>query len=233
MKKIIQISSERGEANHEWLHAKFSFSFSEYYNPNRMGFGKIVVLNDDIISPGKGFGAHPHENMEIITIPTFGEIAHEDDNGSRGVIKVGQIQVMSAGKGIIHSEYNNSKSEDLKLFQIWIEPNEKNVKPRYETKTLNFEKNKLVKIVSGNKNEDTLFIHQDASIHLGEFENNETVDFKTGKERGTFIMLIEGSAIIEKELLEKRDSIEIIEAQKINMLITKGAKLLIIDTPTD
>lgn len=231
MKINIQRSNERGDANHGWLHARFSFSFADYYNPNRMGFGKIVVLNDDTISPGKGFGEHPHENMEIISIPTEGELSHKDNTGSEEVIVPGQIQVMSAGSGILHSEYNHSKEKDLRLFQIWIETNKKNAEPRHETKVLNLDKNKLTKIVSGNKDEDTIFIYQDASIWLGEFESKNDITFETNKERGTFIMVVEGSAIIEGEKLSRRDSIEIEDTQNIKIETRENTKLLVIDTP--
>ncbi|MGK0209493.1 MAG: redox-sensitive bicupin YhaK (pirin superfamily), partial [Patescibacteria group bacterium] len=192
MKKTIQRSNERGDANHGWLHARFSFSFSEYYNPKRMGFGKIRVLNDDTIAPGKGFGAHPHDNMEIISIPTEGQLAHKDNTGAQEVIIPGQIQVMSAGSGIIHSEYNYSNKEETRLFQIWIETNKINADPRHITKTLDLGKNKLTKVVSGDKEEDTAFIYQDASISLGNFDTETTIEVKPKKERGTFIMIIEG-----------------------------------------
>jgi len=230
MKKNIQRADERGKTDQGWLKANFSFSFSRYYNPDRVSFGKLVVLNDDTIAPGKGFGAHPHENMEVISIPTYGELTHKDNTGSEEVIFSNQIQVMSAGSGITHSEYNHSKSQEAKLFQIWIEPSKLNVEPRHETKTLNLEKNKIVKIVSGNKDKNTLFIYQDASVHLGEFDKNETVSFKTKENRGTFIMVTEGSAKIEGELLNKRDSIEIKETNEIKIETTKDTKILVIDT---
>jgi len=230
MIKNIQRANERGGADHGWLKTNFTFSFADYYNPDRVGYGKILVLNDDTISPGKGFGTHPHENMEIISIPTQGELAHKDNTGSEEVIIPGQIQVMSAGTGILHSEYNYSKTKDASLFQIWIEPNKQDVKPRHETKTLNLEKNKLVKIVSGDKTPYTLFIHQDASVYLGEFTKKIELSHKTDSKRGTFIMVIEGSANIEGETLKQRDSIEISEAKTINIEVSKGTKLLLIDT---
>lgn len=231
MKITIQKANQRGMRDHGWLQARFSFSFADYWNPNRMGFGELLVLNDDTIAPGKGFGAHPHDNMEIITIPTQGELAHEDSTGSKEVIKPGQIQVMSAGSGVVHSEFNHSKTEPARLFQIWIETAHLNVEPRHETKTLNLKKNQLNKIVSGNKEEDTLFIFQDASIFLGEFDTTQTINFSTKKERGTFIMIIEGSVTINNTILHERDSIEIEEAHNIIVDVTKETKLLIIDIP--
>ena len=231
MKKNIHRANERGEAKHDWLHTRFSFSFADYHNPERMGFGKLLVLNDDIIAPAKGFGTHPHDNMEIISIPTQGELAHKDNTGVEEVIIPGQIQVMSAGTGILHSEYNHSKTSDVGLFQIWIETNKRNVDPRHETKTLNLEKNKLVKVVSGDKDSNTLFIYQDASIWLGEFDKNSTLSFETNTNRGIFIMVVEGSATVEKEVLNKRDSIEIKDADNIRLEADKDTKLLLIDVP--
>ena len=175
MKKKIYPSDSRGQADHDWLQSRFSFSFADYNNPKRMGFGVLRVLNDDTIAPGKGFGMHSHSNMEIITITLKGELAHKDDTGSEEVIVPGQIQVMSAGTGITHSEYNHSKEKELTLFQIWIETNKQNVEPRHETKTLNLEKNKLVKVVSGDKDSNTLFIYQDASIWLEKFDKNSII----------------------------------------------------------
>lgn len=231
MKKNIHRASERGEAKHDWLHTRFSFSFADYHNPQRMGFGKLLVLNDDIIAPAKGFGTHPHDNMEIISIPIQGELAHKDNTGVEEVIVPGQIQVMSAGTGILHSEYNHSKTNDVALFQIWIETNKRNVDPRHETKTLNLEKNKLVKVVSGDNTPNTLFIHQDASIWLGEFDKSSNFSFKTNNNKGIFIMVIEGSATVEEEILNKRDSIEIEDANNIQLKVDKGTKLLLIDVP--
>ena len=231
MKKNVHRSNERGEANHHWLHSRFSFSFAHYYNPNRLGFGKLRVVNDDIVAPGEGFGTHPHNNMEIISIPTEGELAHKDSTGSEEVIVPGQVQVMSAGSGILHSEYNYSHSKELKFFQIWIETATQNVIPRHETKTLDLKKNQLTKIVSGEKNENTLFIHQNASLWLGEFDTKETIVFKTNAKRGTFVMIVEGTAIIEDEVLSKRDSIEVEDANNIDIKTNRETKLLLIDVP--
>lgn len=230
MKINIHRANERGGASYDWLKTKYSFSFADYYNPGRMGFGKIRVLNDDIIAPDAGFGTHSHDNMEIITIPLSGELAHKDSTGSEEVIVPGQIQVMSAGSGIQHSEYNHSKNNEVRLFQIWIETNQPNVEPRHKTKTLNLEKNKLVKIVSGDKNPDTLFIYQDASIWLGEFNQALKLLFETNLKRGAFILVIEGLAKIENEILNKRDSIEIEDTNNIQIEVSGNTKLLLIDT---
>jgi len=230
MIKNVQRSKDRGGANHGWLHARFSFSFAEYYNPERMGFGKIRVLNDDTISPENGFGTHPHNNMEIISIVTEGELTHKDNTGAEEVIVPGMIQVMSAGSGILHSEYNNSKTDDVRLFQIWIETNKQDVDPRHVTKTLDIGKNELMKVVSGKEDEDTLFIYQDASIWMGEFDEATEVSFETDKKMGSFIMVVEGSAVIEGESLDRRDSIEIEDTDIIDIEVNDGTKLLLINT---
>lgn len=230
MKINIHKADDRGGANYGWLNTKYSFSFSDYYNPERMGFGKIRVLNDDIIAPGAGFGTHPHDNMEIITIPLSGELAHKDSTGSEEVITPGQIQVMSAGSGIMHSEYNHSQINEAKLFQIWIETAQQDAPPRHATKNLDLGKNQLTKIVSGDKNEDALFIYQDASIWLGEFDQDIDQTFVTKKDRGVFIMIIEGVVEIAGTILKSRDEIEIEETEEINLSIKSGSKILIIDT---
>lgn len=230
MTKNIHRANDRGGADYGWLKTKYSFSFAGYYNPDRMGFGKIRVLNDDIIAPGAGFDTHPHDNMEIITIPLAGELAHQDSTGSAEVIIPGQIQVMSAGSGIEHSESNNSTEKDLKLFQIWIETNKPDANPRHETKTLNLEKNKLTKIVSGAKDADTIFIYQDANIWLGEFDNDKETTIPITSPRAVFIMVIEGSLKINEDILNTRDAIEIETDQTINLETIDNAKILIIDT---
>jgi len=232
MKKNIHRANDRGQANYGWLDTKYSFSFANYYNPNRMGFGKIRVLNDDIIAPGAGFDTHHHDNMEIITIPLEGKLAHQDSTGSKEVIGPGQIQVMSAGHGIQHSEYNHSSTQDLKLFQIWIETNQPDAQPRHETKTLNLTKNKLNKIVSGEKNSDSIFIYQDANIWLGDFDQATPILLPLTARRAVFIMVITGSLKIDQETLNARDAIEIETTDAIKININSHTKILIIDTIT-
>jgi len=232
MTTLIHRSEERGIANHSWLKSKFSFSFANYYNPKRTGFGKLIVLNDDEIAANSGFGAHQHDNMEIITIPTEGILSHKDSTGSEGDIKSGEIQVMSAGSGIVHSEYNRTDNI-VKLFQIWIKTRKFNAIPRHETKKLNLEDNKLNKIVSGNNNDDNLYIHQDAKIYLGKFKENKKEILKIGKDKGIFLMVVEGSVKINNEILNRRDSIEISEINKIDINIDKNSEILIIEVPLE
>src|SRR3989344_6300736 len=223
----INRANERGKSDLGWLKSNFSFSFANYHNPQRMGFGRLRVLNDDYIEAGRGFGAHPHDNMEIVTIPLSGELMHKDSTGKKEVIIPGQIQAMSAGSGIAHSEFNNSTKEPLEIFQIWIETKEEDIEPRHETKPVNIKKNSLVKVVSGDKSKDTLYIHQDASIFLGEFTEETELIHKIGKNRGVFIMAIEGTVKVDDETLNKRDSIEITDLDSVTINPSKGSKLIL------
>ena len=223
MKKTIQRSSERGKYKNEWLNTKYSFSFSNYYNQKRLGFGKILVLNDDIIQPGQGFPMHHHENMEIITIILEGTLEHKDSLNNTGRIEENEIQIMSAGTGITHSEYNPSKTKETKLLQIWIEPNEVDIKPRYENKKIELKDNELNIII--NKE-----IKQDARLYLGEFKEEKHIEYKTKNNNGIFIFIIKGKIEVENEKLNERDSIEIITTEKIKIKTEIDSKILIIET---
>ena len=231
MKKTIHRNEERGKTDIGWLKSRFSFSFSNYYNPKRIGFGKLVVLNDDVVDPKKGFGEHPHSNMEIISIPTFGRIAHKDSTGVEEIVKPGEIQVMSGGSGIIHSEYNPSDKEKVKFFQIWIEPKEQNIKPRHDKKNFELDKNKLITVVSGEKNSKNLYIHQDAKISLGKFDKGNEIGYNIKENNGAFIFLIEGEIEVEGEKINKRDSIEISETKKVEIKTIQDSYLMIVEVP--
>jgi len=227
-------SESRGRADYGWLKANYSFSFANYYNPERMSFGVLRVLNDDTISPSTGFDTHPHDNMEIITIPLSGRVAHKDSMGHSSFIESGQIQVMSAGKGIFHSEFNGSDTEDLKLFQIWLMPNEKNVEPRYQTLWLNqlAVKNELYQIVSPNKEDEGAWIYQDAWFHMGQFDadwNGQYAIKKTGN--GLFVMVIEGEASIGEQVLKSRDAIGITHFTDIAINARANTRILLMDVP--
>ena len=176
---IVHKADTRGKANHGWLHSSHSFSFANYYNPERMNFGVLRVLNDDIVAPGMGFGKHPHDNMEIVSIPLEGDLEHKDSMGNTTVIKEGDIQVMSAGTGVFHSEYNKNSDKEVKFLQIWILPNQKNVTPRYDQVTLPQEntENKFLQILSPNPNDTGVWIHQDAWFHLGNFEEETSITY--------------------------------------------------------
>jgi len=169
---ILHKANSRGDANHGWLHSRHTFSFANYYNPERVQFGVLRVLNDDYVEAGMGFGTHPHDNMEIISIPLEGDLEHKDSMGNIAVIKKGDVQVMSAGTGITHSEYNKNKDKPVKLLQIWVFPNTKNVKPRYDQISLNLadRHNQLQQLVSPNADDGSIWIYQDAWFHLGKFD---------------------------------------------------------------
>ena len=183
MKKVFHPASSRGAANHGWLQAKHSFSFANYYNSERVQFGALRVLNDDIIAPGMGFGTHPHDNMEIITIPLDGTLEHKDSLDNIGVIETDEIQVMSAGSGVYHSEYNKNKDQSVSLLQIWVFPNKKNVTPRYDQKNIKDLKkvNSFYPIVTPNQNGPGMWIHQDAWFHLGEFDKETRINYNINK----------------------------------------------------
>lgn len=230
MKYNIHRSEKRGGGDFGWLKTKYSFSFSSYYNPLRMGFGALKVLNDDEIFPHSGFGKHPHENMEIITIMLNGELTHEDSTGKKVKIKPAQIQVMSAGTGVVHSEKNESGSE-VELLQIWIEPKITDVEPRYEEKNISLKENVLGEIVSGKKSKEKAFINQDASIYLGKFSKDKEINLKLKKGNGLFVFPIEGKLAFEKEIIDKRDSLEVTDAEKIKLKALSEVYLLIIEVP--
>lgn len=235
MRSVVYRASTRGHANHGWLDARHTFSFANYFDRSRMNFGLLRVLNDDIIDGGKGFGTHPHDNMEIITIPLRGALAHKDSMGYSDVIRAGEVQVMSAGSGITHSEFNANPDEDLNLFQIWIFPNKTNVEPRYGQKAFDFldKKNELTLVVSPDGAEDSLWVHQDAWLSIGEYDKgtNFKYDIKK-KENGVFAMVIEGEFEIEGSKLEPRDGMGITETDSLSITaLSDNARILLIDVP--
>lgn len=236
MKKIFHASSTRGEANHGWLHAKHSFSFANYFDPKRIQFGALRVLNDDIIAPGMGFGSHPHDNMEIITIPLEGALEHKDSMDNIGVIEADEIQVMSAGTGIFHSEYNKNKDKQVKVLQLWVLPKEKNVTPRYDQKNIKELKkpNTLYPIVTPDPNGPAMWIHQDAWFHMGDFNQSTEIEYKINKAgNGVYVFLIEGSAEIVGEAIKKRDALGIWETDRFNLKMASNSRVLLIEVPVN
>lgn len=234
MKKIIHRSNERGYADHGWLKARHSFSFASWYEPAKMNFGTLRVLNDDIIAPGMGFGSHPHNNMEIVTIPLSGAIAHKDNAGNQEVICSGDVQIMSAGSGIVHSEFNASKSEILNLFQIWVFPKLANITPRYEQKTfeVNDRKNHWQIVVSPNREEGGVWINQDAWFSLIQLNAGLSADYQIHKEgNGVYFMIIEGSAEIALEKLNRRDAIGLSDMAETTIKAEEDLHLLAIEVP--
>jgi len=234
MKTILYRSSTRGHKNHGWLDTYHTFSFADYYDPERMHFGALRVINDDIVEGGEGFGTHPHDNMEIISIPLFGDLEHKDSMGHSQVIHSGEVQVMSAGTGVLHSEYNASPNKPVNFFQIWVFPNKENVEPRYEQKKFDFDnRNRLVQIVSPHNNGNNLWIHQDAWFDIGYFDKDHQVEYKPQKAgNGVWLMVIDGEFTVENEHLYRRDGLGVWDTDKVVIKAeTEGARILIIDVP--
>jgi redox-sensitive bicupin YhaK (pirin superfamily) len=231
---VLHKANTRGNANHGWLNAYHSFSFASWYNPERIQFGVLRVLNDDTIAGGMGFGTHPHDNMEIITIPLEGDLAHKDSMGNESVIKTGDIQVMSAGTGIQHSEFNPNATEQTKLFQIWLFPKTRNVTPRYQQITLDpsEQKNNFAQILSPNANDAGVWIHQDAWFYLSDFDSGFSKSLTLNKEgNGFYIITIEGEIEVNDTTLEKRDAIGIWETNELVIKATTQSKFLIMEIP--
>jgi redox-sensitive bicupin YhaK (pirin superfamily) len=232
---IYHAANTRGGADHGWLKANHSFSFANYYNPERMQFGALRVLNDDYIIGGAGFGTHPHDNMEIITIPLEGDLEHKDNMGNQGVIASGEVQVMSAGTGIYHSEYNHNKDKHAKLLQIWVFPNQNNVKPRYEQMKFDMSKakNNWMQLVSPNADDDGLWIHQNAWFSLTELDQNSSLAYQVkSKTNGVYVFVIEGSAKIGDQILNERDGYGIWDISNFELKANSDkAKVLVMDVP--
>ena len=234
MNTIIHKSDSRGHINHGWLNTYHTFSFASYYNPERMSFGTLRVLNDDVVAPGTGFGTHPHENMEIITIPLSGVVEHKDSMGHVHNLTPDEIQVMSAGSGIFHSERNGSSKEEAALLQLWIIPEKMNIVPRYNQKRFKAEDrlNKIHKVVGPKEDAAPLWINQQAYIYLSEIEPGNTVNYKSEKgNNGTYIFVIDGEIKIEENELSARDGIGITEADEFSIKATDKSSLLILSVP--
>jgi redox-sensitive bicupin YhaK (pirin superfamily) len=234
MKTIYHSAETRGNANHGWLKANHSFSFAQYYDPERMNFGALRVLNDDTIAPGKGFGTHPHDNMEIITIPLKGDLEHKDSMGNVGAINEGEIQVMSAGTGVYHSEYNKNKDKPINLLQLWVIPKTRNVKPRYDQKSLREYKktNAFYQILSPNQDDGGMWIHQDAWFHMGEFNQATETEYIIKKQgNGIYIFVIEGAFKVGDQQLNQRDALGVWEVKKISFVADPNSKVLLVEVP--
>jgi redox-sensitive bicupin YhaK (pirin superfamily) len=231
---VLHKADTRGHADHGWLNAYHSFSFASWYNPERVQFGALRVLNDDTVAAGMGFGTHPHDNMEIITIPLEGDLAHKDSMGNTETIKSGDVQVMSAGTGVKHSEFNPNAEQRTKLLQIWIYPNQQNVDPRYQQITLNPEdrKNKLQQILSPNAEDDGVWIHQDAWFHLGKFDQGITATYSLKKEgNGVYVFVLSGQLSIDGQGLETRDGYGIWDVNSFDIKASTAAEFLLMEIP--
>ena len=236
MNKVLHIAQERGLVSFGWLDAKYSFSFGNYYNPDKMNFGALRVLNDDTIAPAMGFGKHPHKNMEIITIVQSGALKHEDSMGNKGIMEAGDIQVMSAGSGIEHSEVNASSQNSLTLFQLWIHSQRQDVTPRYEQKKIAplLTDNTFTTIVKPKQEalKDDIWIHQQAYISIGNFSNETQTNYSMQQnQNGVYIMVIEGSIVVADQTLQHRDAIGLWNTQSVDISITKNSKVLIVEVP--
>lgn len=235
MNSVLHKAATRGHANHGWLDTYHSFSFANYHNPERMNFGRLRVLNDDHVKPGYGFGTHGHDNMEIISIPLAGSLEHQDSMGNVATIRQGDVQVMSAGTGIRHSEKNQSANEDVRFLQIWVFPRERNVTPRYDQITLDESKleNQLYQILSPNPEDEGVWLHQDAWFHMGQLATGTTVNYelKAPTTHGVYAFLLEGEATINGQALERRDGFGIWDVNELNIEANADTRLLLMEVP--
>lgn len=234
MKTIVHKADTRGYADHGWLKANHSFSFASYRNPERNHFGVLRVLNDDFIAAGKGFGTHPHDNMEIITIPLEGELEHEDSMGNKEIIRSGEVQVMSAGTGVFHSEYNRSTNQDLKLLQIWVFPKIRNVAPRYDQVSIKdlAKPNSFYQVLSPNPDDQGVWIHQDAWFHLGEFDHGVSTHYTLKKEgNGVYAFIIEGEVSLNGQTLGTRDAMGIWDTDTLSLNANQKSRVLLLEVP--
>jgi quercetin 2,3-dioxygenase len=231
---VLHKSESRGNADHGWLHSRHTFSFANYHDPERVHFGMLRVLNDDIVAAGKGFGTHPHDNMEIISIPLEGDLEHKDSMGNVSIIKHGDIQVMSAGTGITHSEHNRNKDKQVKFLQIWVFPNKQNVKPRYDQITLNIEDrhNKLQQVLSPDPEDEGVWIHQNAWFHLGKFDKGVSSDYiLKAKGNGIYAFILDGNVSINGQQLKTRDGFGVWDTDKISVMADSDAEFLLMEVP--
>ena len=231
---ILHKADTRGHANHGWLDSHHTFSFGSYYNPERMAFGVLRVLNDDSVKGGMGFGTHPHDNMEIISIPLEGDLQHKDSMGNTAIIKQGDIQAMSAGTGIYHSEQNSNKDETVKFLQIWIFPNKKNVTPRYDQVTLNVadRHNKLQQVLSPNPDDAGVWIHQDAWFHMGNLDKGIAVKYDLKKAgNGVYAFILKGDVTINGQQLNTRDGFGLSDVKELDITANSDAEILLMEVP--
>ncbi len=234
MKTILHQANTRGHANHGWLDTSHTFSFAHYYDPTRMNFGVLRVLNDDYVDGGRGFGTHPHDNMEIISIPLSGDLEHKDSMGNKTVIKQNDIQILNAGTGISHSEYNKNTDKKVNFLQIWVFPKFKGIVPSYGQITLKPEEriNKLQTVVSPTKTDSSVWINQDAWFHLGSLKKEFKTEYTIKqKDNGVYAFVIDGEATINGQKLSKRDGLGVWETDKLSILADKDSEILLMDIP--
>lgn len=236
MRTILHQANTRGLADHGWLKSNHTFSFANYYNPERMGFGTLRVLNDDFVEAGRGFGRHPHDNMEIISIPLSGDLKHQDSMGNETIIKQGDIQAMSAGTGVAHSEMNANADKPVEFLQIWVYPKSRNIEPNYSQITLQESKltNQLAQIVSPTATDAGVAVNQDAWFHLGNLDAGTklTYDFKKSG-NGVYVFVLEGSATVASQSLNRRDGFGVWDTDAIDITADADAKLLLMEVPME
>lgn len=234
MKTTLYKAETRGHASHGWLDSHHSFSFAGYHDPSRMHFGLLRVLNDDIVKGGMGFGQHPHDNMEIISIPLRGALEHRDNTGGHAIIKSGEVQIMSAGSGIAHSEKNASSSDDVNFLQIWVFPKERNIQPRYEQRVFNKADrlNKLQTVVSPDREGDALWINQNAWFSLTNLAKGSAIDYALRKSgSGVYLFVIDGEVTVADQALSRRDGLGITDTDNITLRAGTDAEVLIMEVP--
>nr|WP_321414296.1 pirin family protein [uncultured Allomuricauda sp.] len=234
MKSVLHKAATRGHADHGWLNSYHTFSFAGYHDPERMHFGALRVLNDDQVAPGRGFGTHPHDNMEIVSIPLEGDLEHKDSMGNTTTIKEGDVQVMSAGTGVEHSEYNKNSDQEVKFLQIWVFPNKRNVEPRYDQISIREieKKSTFYQVLSPSSEDEGVWIHQDAWFHLGKFEAGSTDSYQIKKEgNGVYAFVLEGEVEINGQKLEKRDGFGLWDVDAFDFTSTSDSRVLLMEVP--
>ena len=234
MKTIYHAADSRGDANHGWLKSKHTFSFANYHNPERMGFGVLRVINDDFVIGGQGFGKHSHRDMEIISIPLSGKLGHGDNIGNNGIIETGEIQVMSAGTGITHSEMNGDDKEAVKFLQIWVIPNKMNVEPRYQQVRMDdiLKPNEFNQVLSPNTDDAGVWIHQDAWFSMGDFDKGITQTYELkNPNNGVYIFVISGKVVVNGNTLDTRDGLGVWDTKSFTMDVIEDAKVLLMEVP--
>ena len=234
MRTIYHAADSRGDANHGWLKSKHTFSFANYHNPERMGFGALRVINDDFVIAGQGFGKHSHRDMEIISIPLSGKLGHGDNIGNNGIIETGEIRVMSAGTGITHSEMNADDHEAVSFLQIWVIPNKMNAEPRYQQIRMDelMKPNAFNQILSPNSDDAGVWIHQDAWFSMGDFDKGVTETYQLkNPNNGVYIFVISGKVVINGNTLDTRDGLGVWDTKNFTMDVLDGAKVLLMEVP--
>ncbi|MGP5202604.1 pirin family protein [Psychrobacter aquimaris] len=234
MQTVYHAADSRGDANHGWLKSKHTFSFANYHNPDRMGFGALRVINDDFVIGGQGFGKHSHRDMEIISIPLSGRLGHGDNIGNNGIIETGEIQVMSAGTGITHSEMNGDNEEAVKFLQIWVIPNKMNVEPRYQQVRIDeiMQPNGFHQVLSPNADDAGVWIHQNAWFSMGDFDKGVTETYQLkDPSNGVYIFVISGKIVVNGNILDTRDGLGVCDTKNFTMDVEEDARVLLMEVP--